>query len=528
MDLHADETIEASTGPMSMASVGKSEDLFRSHSPYQWSRQELGLFLGIFVIGLLARGLALGRGFSVDDYSFLRHSYAGGAENALAQARLGFWLIARALEKLGVQVIDANFFFGISASIMLAALAVYAIRYVGLLSLPTAIACGGIFVSHPYLGEIYYFNGLTVIYTFILLCIIASLEIARLNPFTWKSFVWVNVFISLALATYQITLNYVFAIAISGVLAALLCQPVSTKESRNRLLSSLFLVACMLASSLIHLFSLRIFRQAGIIGEITSRSNMIESGEILHRIKQAIDLLHYQFLQPEPILAEPLKKAVFTLITIALILILLKLIKIYGWLKSSFIFLVFLVIWLLASVGIVIALREWYLPPRVFTHQPAMIGLLLLNTFNYALPRSSAKRLQSTGCALCAGIIFVYALVGNQIAADRLRINHWDAMLANRIAGRLESLPKYHDVRKIIIYGGAGSFRGQLKTSQLDLNISAFSKDWSKMSILSEATGIKIESESGASPAREKCKSFWPEIDSIFIRDTTAIVCLPD
>ena len=111
--------------------------------------------------------------------------------------------------------------------------------------------------------------------------------------------------------------------------------------------------------------------------------------------------------------------------------------------------------------------------------------------------------------------------------ADQLRVNQWDAMFANRILGRLEAMPDYNQISRIMIIGGSTGYERKLRTMQYGMNISAFSRDFAIGSLLSEATGKDLVTVRQHSITYAACKAPWPSPDSIVIREGTVLICLP-
>lgn len=272
---------------------------------------------------------------------------------------------------------------------------------------------------------------------------------------------------------------------------------------------------------------LKVLGLFGLGGQSTARSNILNVSELPVRIGQILDSLGRQYLYSEPIARLPVKIILVLIISLALALIAIRLFTIYGFILSCLIFGLILLCWSIASIGITVLFQDWYPAPRVFSHYSTLIGLTLMTCFNYALPANRSKLFRRTIYIVGGILVGCYALVGNQILVDQLRINKWDTLLANRIIGRLEVLPGYKNVTSIELQEAAFPYKHVLKTSHMDINQSAFSKEWSKASLFREATGDEFSTMGLSRGSPPVCKAYWPAIDSIYIIGSKAIVCLP-
>jgi hypothetical protein len=121
-------------------------------------------------------------------------------------------------------------------------------------------------------------------------------------------------------------------------------------------------------------------------------------------------------------------------------------------------------------------------------------------------------------------------MISNQILADQQNINELDKMKANRIISRLENLPNFGNVKFLHIAGGSWSYPTQIRTTQGDLNISAFYPDYSKVSLLTTVSGYTFETATGPKAVfgKQYCNSKqpWPDTESITIDDDLAVICL--
>jgi hypothetical protein len=101
---------------------------------------------------------------------------------------------------------------------------------------------------------------------------------------------------------------------------------------------------------------------------------------------------------------------------------------------------------------------------------------------------------------------------------------------ANRIIYKLENHPEFSRVQRVTIIGGDWNFPSAIDTAIGDMNISAFSKSWSKLNILKELSGYNFAqaTENEQEKAEAYCSGApkWPAPESLIIDGALCIICL--
>jgi hypothetical protein len=129
-------------------------------------------------------------------------------------------------------------------------------------------------------------------------------------------------------------------------------------------------------------------------------------------------------------------------------------------------------------------------------------------------------------------VILTISFIGasNRILFDQRRLNLWDMQKTNRILQRLESDPRFGEVRSLAIIGGRWSYSSTLSSAVGDMNVSALAVVWSKVGLFEQATGYRFETPTDEQVirARAYCRDAqpWPAAQSVAVIDATGVVCL--
>ena len=128
-------------------------------------------------------------------------------------------------------------------------------------------------------------------------------------------------------------------------------------------------------------------------------------------------------------------------------------------------------------------------------------------------------------------ILMGFFSVNTRLLSEQIRLNRWDFSLANRIIYRLEELPEFKNVKRIIVLGGNTDYQQKLGIRHGEIGASAFGRDWSKRLILCEASGYQFEQ-----PTTEDFKLAlelfqispkWPSDGSVQIKGELGLIFLP-
>ena len=176
---------------------------------------------------------------------------------------------------------------------------------------------------------------------------------------------------------------------------------------------------------------------------------------------------------------------------------------------------------LVASVGIAGIGSGFWPMPRV------LVGYALLPAFGaisllLLVRGGKLRRWVIVGCAV---LTLSYTAIGATVAADQMRVNARDVTMATLIAAHVSLTPHRH----LAIIGGP-LVGYNVKTHRGDMNQSAYWKQWSQVSVISEALGYPID----VATAEERVKAVaycmqaetWPAQSSTSILGgNLAVVC---
>ncbi len=128
-------------------------------------------------------------------------------------------------------------------------------------------------------------------------------------------------------------------------------------------------------------------------------------------------------------------------------------------------------------------------------------------------------------------MILSFIGIDNHLTVDQLRINRRDQAQANRIVARLEMLPEFRSLRGIAIEGGPANYQaGITGTDMHDMNVSAFSKPWSRLRVLIEVSGYDFQPAPASiqKAAATYCNGVpkWPAAQSVSSIESYGVVCL--
>lgn len=499
---------------------------------FEISQSYIRLLITIFVFAVLAKGSVIFRGFSIDDY--LTISGTSNTDQFISQGRYVMAATVWAIDSLGANIKDMYFSLGIVLLFFYSAFIVSILRFVGMSNSPTAALVGAIMVAHPYSTEIFTFRLGLPGYCIALIFSIVALEMVTISPATWGTRA-VSLLATFAmLLTYQVFLNY-FAVAIifsficSLVLQNLNTQPLAINNvyrERATTFTSIIAIAVTAFVSIIWL------SKAFGLTNLTERANFITLDMMPERLEQILSSLVSIYWSAEPVVLGGLKTLVALMLVVSVIIVFSYLLKMKG--KENYIsniLFTFFAFLLLApvSLGVIIAFKDWWPVPRVISHVAIVIGLIFLLADSF-IHDSGNRFLKSTIFVSRLVVLIGFVLLSNQILADQQRVNQWDKMMANRIISRLEIHPNFRDVQFVYINQGSWGFPANLRTVQGDMNISAFSPDWSRVALLSEVSGYRFEKASGTEAAigENYCKlnQPWPHADSVTVANNVAIICL--
>jgi hypothetical protein len=193
-----------------------------------------------------------------------------------------------------------------------------------------------------------------------------------------------------------------------------------------------------------------------------------------------------------------------------------------------------LVIWILSGIaafplcfGIILALKEWWLTPRVISQTSVYFGAMIAMAY-----LSAGARFRRSMMIAVTAVLLSFIGINEEVFADQLRVNIRDFAKANRIIMRIEELPGFGQINSVVLSGGWWGYGSPIRTQQGDMNISALYAEWSKTGVLNELSGYSFKdppADIKADVAKLCSKTaMWPAKESVQQMGTIAVVCMGD
>lgn len=111
-----------------------------------------------------------------------------------------------------------------------------------------------------------------------------------------------------------------------------------------------------------------------------------------------------------------------------------------------------------------------------------------------------------------------------------MRLNQWDAALANRLVARLETTDEFPQITNLYIKSQGWGHRQPLHIAFGDANLSALAPEWSRVWFVNAVTGYNFIAADAhqRQMAIEYCdlNNHWPAIGSTTVENNLGIVCL--
>ncbi|MFY9822090.1 MAG: glucosyltransferase domain-containing protein [Thermoanaerobaculia bacterium] len=508
-----------------------------------FSLRELRLFACFMAVTAVAKGLALLPKYSIDDYYLLQ--IQPRVRIMIQQGRFGQALLVGLLRALRLDPGYCYVFFVVVAIATWALLALAVVRWWGLKRrgwLPIAAGC--LIAVHPFTTEIFTFR--TALGTSTLALTLFSL---LLLPRRWppRQIVAGTALFALTLSIYQVVLHFALMILLLGGACGIarylaigaklgwsrrwagLCTWDRIRRHRQTALAT----CIALGTGVYFLASRAVLAFSGF--PAIARTQFLPVAGVGKRLAEVETLLQARLLLPDPLLS-PLAQQLSLLLLVMAVGGLLARKAAWGPRRSAL--LTWAAVGLIAagliwSVGLILVLEEFWPVARVMSH----IGVFWAGVLAVAwLVSGRWRRAVLAGAATLVILSFIGS--DNRILDDQQRLNQRDAMTANRIVARLESLPRFREIETVAVKGGSWRFPQRIATADHDMNISAFGAEWSKVQLLNEISGYRWKwgpDELLAMPgkaetrlAEEYCRDVepWPGPQSVAIQDRLAIVCL--
>lgn len=494
------------------------------------------MFLLTLLVTVLAKGAAFLPGYSVDDYGIVLQSALPA--DLLAQGRFGQVLLLDSFRLLGLDLHASRLFFVAFAIVVSALLATLVSRHWNLRTGWLPAAAASIISIHPFTVEIFTFRAALGIS----MCAFALLALL-LVPRRWSlaGVLAGAALFALALSIYQVILQYCGMIILMGMAVGLTRLLVTGNATgwprritsllswrripRNR--NAALLACAVLGTAGYALVNAVIVRMLHVT--LGNRFSLLSPDRLGERARQVWRVLEYRFLEPNPLLNQLSHRLLLLLLLATLVGLLIRA-RPWRLRRPSALLLPvilgLLVVSMLWTVGLIMVSSMFWPVPRVMSHA----GIFWAGTLAISCLCFGARARWALGTL---SLLILLAFIGsdNQVLDDQLRLNARDAARASRIIARLEALPGFSGRETVAVHGTDPGYQLGYRTNDMDMNISAFSTDWSKLSVLREVSGYDLQeakSQADKDAAAEHCLGVqpWPGPQSVVIRDHLVVVCL--
>ena len=457
--------------------------------------------------------------YSVDDYILLHgEPLSQTLRMYAAQGRFGMALLHLGLTQLGASPIHAYTLLHLASVLLLAAAAVLLVRVWDLEGegpLPFVIA--PLAFIHPFSSETWSFRIAPIYFAIAMALALGGLWLIRRGR--GRTLVGAALIVA-SLSVYQVGLNpLLVAIGIGACLD--LWRVGSDREAvRATLRVWLLTFAIVLAACLAYFALMKLLLLALGIGA-EQRAGFLQVEDVAWRAKQVWRLLP-RLLGRDAQLGSPLQGALqLGLLALALGLAAVKA-RGEGVAKAG-LTLLLLFLSLLAVIGLHAALGHFQPWPRSLTGA----GLFWSGVVALAWLLAGARlRGLALGAALLLG--FGYLGVQHRVAAEQLRLNAREQLLASRILERLEANAQGGGVRRMVTIGHAPAWP-DLETAGGDLNVSALFIPWSQAALVAEVSGRPLgpASDADRALAGSRCALApkWPADGAVAVEGELGIVC---
>ena len=483
------------------------------------------LFLLILAVALIARAPAMFSGFATDDYSLYQNGDKD-VEFIFSQGRWGFAAMVYLIDIIGVNLIGPNSVFILFA---IAAQALFVSVLISIIfpTLPRLFqAVGGAFIiAHPYWAEIFTFKigalGTALIYVFLALSLAL---VGKVGTGFGRRWLLPIALIFVVFSFNQSAVNLLLVVVLIALVRLTLKTSNADVSTNSAFLLVKRLPLVVLFSGILYGSTFFILSLFGVMSP-TSRASLLQSADMVNRFEQISGLVFFTFLSGEPIFPFASKAFYFFIVLLALVTLAIFLMSRRAWWGIAILAGVLLAMPLILS-GVIVILAEWWPAPRVVQHQGLFFGLLVLIGLQ-ASSKGIWRQLLAAGAAV---FVLIGVSLNAQVFEDQKTLNNIDSATANRILMKIEALEDDVKAQTIVFRGGFGTYPYGLRTTHMDLNISAFGPSWSQQAVLELNTGRKFSrpNDTERDIAEQYCAEApaWPSEGSIVVLDHVAVVCL--
>jgi hypothetical protein len=501
---------------------------------------EKTIFVFVVLLALVARATSFSLGYSIDDYRFFSDNqwlHAGVQPLMISQGRVGLVVLIHLLEWLGFSPPRDYVLGSVLMTLALAWLAWASLKLSGLgMSLTTGVIAALIITLHPYHVEYFTFR-----VSLLLLPIpVASVAVAlSVNEPSFRRVFLAAAALSIGTAMWQLAIVLFATASLFAAACRFACIDLGSRGSlasraQIAIRDSRLLINICAALAGLCLYAVVFWSSLRIWGiRASSRASLVTAGELPHRARQIWDLIGNLLIRSEPVFPHGPKLVLLILFLIAALVAICRSVQQREPHVPPIIIisvLIFPAALLVSSTVAVTSVHDWWPVPRALIAVAWFWAFLGVCTLSWLEHYGGRRPMQAAAIALAIVTVAMISL-NNQVLADQLRLNIRDREEMNRIVGRLEMMPGFDKVSRLLVVGGSWGYASPISTLQGDMNASALFPSWSKVPLAREVSGYAFQTvdvPSDVSRLSALCQGGkkWPSAESMYISGETAVVCL--
>ena len=492
------------------------------------NQNEFRVFVIAIIVSLAAKGASLFPiSYSSDDFfaTFSSRNF----DWFVGDGRFGWALLSELTYIIGAAPPFTNTFYTLLYMISLVIVGIIVCRIWRINDSMVLSTLVVLFISiHPYQAELFSFkvnalyNALSIFFAYI------GLYYSELKL---KTVLWTSFCVVVALSIYQISLSLIFTtLCLALVLEVPRQYTQNTSINWREIINNTKLwprLITICSGTGLYLVINKAIQYVLHISP-SDRFQFIHIENILPRLIEIKNVLIRIFILPEPLMPISLKIMLIILILLAVYFYVGKIFS-KSLNKSTIVNLsvltVLFIIATLSIIGVTSAIKSWWPVPRSLSAISFFWGGMIALAYI-----TSGEKIRLLVVSLSIFVLFGFIGINNHIFTDQLRLNMRDFHKANRIIARMENNPDFTKIQRIAVVGGNWYYPSAIHTVEGDMNISAFSQPWSKISILKEISGYDFAyaTPDEQKKAEEYCRGTlkWPEPGSVIISGNLCIVCL--
>jgi len=450
--------------------------------------------------------------FASDDLYFL--NYPADLSTMVRQGRPGQAALFGLLRALGADPEHAGTFLNWVALVLLALATVWLLQVWKVPPSPVVLLSAALVFVHPNLAETFSFRFTPVFFAVAMALAIGGLLLARRRRGLGG-----GLLIAASLTVYQVSLNTLLTVLALGVVLDCVRGELPALKVLRAWAAPAAVVGVAAVGYLVLQRLAAALLGSSVQGE---RARFLPLDALPGRIR-SLGVVFRRVLGTDPVLSTQLLQTLQLLLLAAVLVAILAVLgRRRRWAEAA-LALLGVGTALVAVVGVIALLAEFWPSPRVLTSAGVFwAGMLLV------LGASLGDRWRWIPGAAAAALLLGYAGIDHRVASDQTRLNVRELALVSRIVARLESMPGWAAVERVAILGRARAVPGI--PQEFDVNPSALEVPWSRVPLLREVTDRRLEMPTAAEQERagRRCAGVepWPASDSVSIDGALAVVCL--